>query len=185
MLALTIETITDLGVPGVLGSLLGATVGAAIAHLSAKSRGAEDYERAVDLIVRTDERRVASDILSAARSMAVRLNLGEVQGQWAALANEWQDRIAAPSRQLRDADLRARAHVGHYVTFLATLADRQYMNYVVLQAALDIETSLELWLRGDPVPPARLPDVDKIKELVWVENRLEIARLSEYLTQNH
>jgi len=47
-----VETITDLGVPALVGPI----VGAVIAHFTAKARGREEHERTVDLLVTRPQR---------------------------------------------------------------------------------------------------------------------------------
>ena len=70
-----VETITDLGVPG----LIGAVVGALISHLTAKARGREEHERTVNLLVTQDERRAAQAMLDSVREIKNAINAGEVR----------------------------------------------------------------------------------------------------------
>jgi hypothetical protein len=72
-----VETITDLGVP----TLIGAALGAVISHYAAKARGREEHERTVDLIVTQDERRTAQAMLDSVRQIKNAINAGRKSSQ--------------------------------------------------------------------------------------------------------
>jgi hypothetical protein len=84
MLATTVDTLRDLGVPGVVG----AVVGALIAHFTARARSREEHQRAISLQatqyqhalalqLRQDERGAAQATLEATRALRTRVNGGD------------------------------------------------------------------------------------------------------------
>jgi hypothetical protein len=100
-MSIELDTIRDLGVPAVVGSV----VGALIAHYSAKARGQEGHTRAKELLVVQDERRAARQALTAVRAIKNRINSGQ-RIAFGELHNEWADgvvgstplRLCQPSR---------------------------------------------------------------------------------------
>lgn len=68
MIVASLETISELGLP----TLVGAVLGVLIAHFSAQARGREEHERTVDLLVTQDERRAAQIALEGARDLGSR-----------------------------------------------------------------------------------------------------------------
>lgn len=156
-----LETLTDLGIPGLIGTV----VGAAISHYAARARGREEHERTVDLLVTQDERRTAQAMLDSVRVMKNALNAGEVRS-YGELHNQWSDQVLAPARVIRSEPLNERAQSGAYVIFLATLEREGFLTYPLLRGALDVEEWLEAWLRREEPPPAHLPTMAKIRELV-------------------
>jgi hypothetical protein len=96
--ATTTQTLVDLGAP----TLVGAVVGALIAHYTAKSRSREEHRRALDLLVVQDERRAAEAALEGARRVRLQANQGSDQ-RWGQIHNDWSDLVLTPSRLVRDA----------------------------------------------------------------------------------
>ena len=178
MLASWLTTVKDLGIPG----LLGAVVGAMIGHYTAKARGREEHERTLDLLVLQDERRAAQTALDAVRAIRVRLNSGD-EIRYGALHNEWSDTVLAPSRIVRNAEIGDRVQSLGYVIFLATLAPEEYVSYAVLRAALDVEEALEALLRRDPMPARHVPAMDEVRALVFDHGRVKFERFNDYLEQ--
>lgn len=60
-----VETIRDLGIP----TLVGAALGALIAHYTAKARGREEHEKSLERLRRNDERAHAREALAAVREI--------------------------------------------------------------------------------------------------------------------
>jgi hypothetical protein len=174
-----VETITDLGVPG----LVGAAVGALISHYAAKARGREEHERTVDLLVTQDERRTAQAMLDSVREIKNAINAGEVQS-YGLLHNQWSDQLLAAARVIRNEELNERAKAGLYVIFLATLGrDGEFLSYPLLRGALDMEEWLEAWLRREEPPVAHLPRMDEITALVRQGGRIDLEPLEEVLIE--
>lgn len=172
------ETLVELGIPG----FLGAAIGAVIAHYSAKARGREEHQRTIDLLVTQDERRTALAMLDAARELRVAhsthpIDLGD-------LHNQWSDRILAPSRIIRDQEIRARARAGLYMIALALLMKDDYTTYAVLRGFEDVEEWLEAWLIREDPPAAHLPPMEELGPLVRESGtgRVAMDRLTELLT---
>jgi hypothetical protein len=151
-----------------LPAVVGAVVGGLIAHFSARARGHEEHQRTLDLLVVQDERRAASAMLESIQQIVVEINSGTMPdaGQ---LHNRWSDQVLAPSRVIRDDELRERARAGAYAIFLATVADDQYTRYAILRGAVDVQEWLEAWLTRETPPKAHLPTSDEIADLVWDE----------------
>ena len=161
MLATIVDTLQDLGAPAVFGAIIGAL----IAHLTAKSRGREDHERAIELQSRQhqhalalqlsqDERRAAQRALEASRALRTRVN-GPGPLAYGDLHNEWQDSILPPSKLVRSEDLNARVVALGTMIFLAFLAPEPGAPYWISTAALDVEAWLEAWLvGGEPRAPS-------------------------------
>jgi hypothetical protein len=170
------STLADLGVPG----LIGAIAGALIAHFSARARGAEDHERELDRLVLQDERATAQGVLTAARTIRNRVNVGKVEN-YGLLHNEWSDNVLAPSRTIRDPELGNRARSGAYAIFLPTFAPDQHFTYAVVRGCMDVEEWVEAFLaRGEP-PPAHLPSSEEIGQLIRAEGRIDLNPLNELL----
>jgi hypothetical protein len=169
--------VRDLGLPTIIGAL----VGAGVTHFAAKARGQDEHARTIDLLVWRDERRTAVAMLDAVRDMRNRINAGEV-ASFGALHNEWSDRILGPARLIKSDEIAARATAGTYAIFVATLVRGEYVTYAVLRGALDVEDWLEAWLRREPAPPAHLPHMDEIQRLVRVDGgRISMDRLNDVL----
>jgi hypothetical protein len=178
VVATVVDTLRDLGVPAVAG----AVVGAAITHFAAKSRGREDHERTLDLLVTQDERRTAGEMLVAVRRMKNRLNEGKVIFL-GGLHNEWSDHVLAPSRLIRSDDLGSRARAGGSVIFNATRVprDAEYTDYAVLRAALDVEEWLEASLKREPPPTAHLPPDTEVQAMMLRDEKVTFEPLNEHL----
>lgn len=138
----------------------------------------------MDLLVTQDERRTAQAMLDAVREIKNEINAGEVTS-YGQLHNRWSDQVLAPARTIRSEELNARAQAGAYVIFLATLAPEDFISYPLLRGTLDIEEWLESWLRRDDPPPAHLPTMSKIRDLVrdTERGRIDIEPLNKLLTE--
>jgi hypothetical protein len=178
LLAAAVDVLQDLGIP----SVVGAAAGAIITHYAAKARGAEEHERTKDLLVLQDERRAAAQALEAARELRTGLNTGE-QGL-PAMHNEWQDRILAPARLVRDEEFMARARTGLYLVAMAIFAgDRDWTTYALIRATEDVEEWLEAWMRRDDLPPAaHVPPLDELRSLMASgPGQISFEPLNDYL----
>jgi hypothetical protein len=92
----------------------------------------------------------------------------ESPADYGRLHNEWSDRVLANTALIRDDELRERAEAAGYMIFLATLARQEYVTYAVLRGVLDVHEWLEHWLRREDPPPAHLPRMDEIRQLVGI-----------------
>jgi hypothetical protein len=171
-----VETIVELGVPGLIGTVIGAL----ISHYAAKARGLEEHERTVDLLVTQDERRTAQAMLDSVREIKNAINAGEVQN-YGLLHNRWSDQLLAPARIIRSDELNTRTKAGSYVIFLATLTRDGLNTYPLLRGVLDVEEWLEAWLRREDPPPAHLPKMEEIITLVRQGGRIDTDPLEKLL----
>lgn len=180
MLATTITTLRDLGIPAIVGAI----VGALIAHYAAKARGREDHERTLDLLVHQDERRAAVAMLDACRDIRNSVNAGAVVA-YGQLHNDWQDRVFAPSRQIRSDELEQRVRsFGSVIFFAFHGGDGAGIgSYPVIRGALDVEEWLERWLRREDPPPAHLPRGPELNALVLKNGRFSFDALNELLAE--
>jgi hypothetical protein len=179
VIATTVETVRDLGVP----TIVGAIAGALIAHFTAKARGREEHERTLELLVTQDERRAAQAALDAVREIGKRLQVTDAIS-YGDLHNEWSDRVLGPARLIRSDALDERARAAAYVIFLATLTGED-ASYAVLRGALDVEEWAESWLRRESPPPAHLPPMEEIRALVRdrQRGRVSLDSLNELLAK--
>jgi hypothetical protein len=170
-----LTTLKDLGVPG----LIGAVVGAFIGHFTAKARGREENERTRQRMLLQDERRAALDMLAALREMRSRLQ-GDFDA-WGVFLNEYQDRVVAPARLVRSAELDRRVTAGASALFYAMLAHGAYMNYAAGRACGDAEDWIEAWLRDESPPDAVLPTSEEMNEIIVKDGTLDVQRLVTWL----
>lgn len=175
--ASVVTTLVDLGVPTVIGAMIGAY----LTHVAAKARGREEHQRTLELLVFQDERRAAQAALDAVRDMRNRINAGEVADKLGSFHNEWADRVLAPTRQIRSDDLNRRVSAFGTVIFLSMLARDEYTSYALLRGALDIEEWLEPWLRREEPLPPHLPPSDEIRAMTREGNRFTFDALDKHL----
>ena len=158
-----LDTVRELGVPALIGVLLGALV----ADWLARRRDKEAHKRAVELMRKSDERQAAKDALRGAREIRLIANHSGEQTDWGPLHNQWTDTVADPARLVASNDLDRRAQSGAYVLMLAVFAPSdQAVSYAVIRGALDVEEWAEAFLRGDDsLPDAHLPPREEIQKL--------------------
>lgn len=184
-LANVVHTLRDLGVP----TLVGASLGGAISHYSAKARGREEQAHTRELLVLQDERRAAQTTLTAARDIRNRLNVGAASPS-GDLHNEWSDRINAPTRQIRSDELDRRVSAMGWTIMLGMLVNPdadEFVSYPLLRATLDVEEWLQAWLRDEEPPAAHLPPVDKIRKLTHqpATGGITFEPLNEWLQERY
>jgi hypothetical protein len=175
-----VTVLRDLGLPTVIGALLGAVV----THFAARARGREEQARADERMVLQDERRAAQNALDGARDLRNRVNAGDAGGSYGLLHNDWQDHVFAPTRLIRDKEIDSRVRSLGLVIFHSAIAtEGEHVTYAIVRAASDVEEALEAWLRREPFPLRHVPPMDEIRELVIRENRIVFGPLNEYLAQ--
>lgn len=165
MLAAAVETIRDLGTP----SVIGAVVGALIAHYTAKARSREEHERSLEVLRRRDERAEAREVLTALREIhdgiAGVSSLEALGKEFEALRKDWWDRVHVPARLVISDVLYGRVCAASYVFFLASIAREVPVPYALYISISDVETALVAWLRDEAAPEARLPSETEIQQM--------------------
>lgn len=177
----TIDTIRDLGVPGVLGTIAGAL----IAHLAAKARSREEHKRTLELLVLQDERRAAQAALDASRELMSLVPASDAPPGSAGYENlyrQWKDRVERSADLIRSEELVGRkSATGLLLFFAANAKEGDYVHDAVCVGLRDVETWLSHWLRNEEPPPPALPSTQKMTELTDPSGRLSFARLQERL----
>jgi hypothetical protein len=98
--------------------------------------------------------------------------------------NEWNDRVRAPTRLLRSADLDARINAAGYILYLAFSNPDQYVTFAVVAAIEDVERWLEDWLNQAAPRQACVPQMEQIRQLVHpTAGQVEIVPLNDRIQQ--
>jgi hypothetical protein len=174
----TVADLKDLGVP----SIVGAIVGALIAHFAARARSKEEHQRSLEMLTLQDERGEAREALDATRELRTAVNADQAVS-FGLLHNDWQDGIYPRARRIRSDDLKERVLALSTVLTTGLLTqDGHAAPYVVVVAAEDVETWLEAFIRREmPAPPARLPHGEHLFAMTRVGNRITLDNVRDHL----
>jgi hypothetical protein len=173
----TIKDLRDLGIPTILGALLGAGIGA---WAQAKGRNIE-HDRALDLLVLQDERESADQIDRALRDLEVRIAQGGTD--FGSMHNDWQDNALDPTSRLREGEIRRRVSLVGFMLFYSMHGSSGLWSYPTQGAIEDARAALRAFLRREPIPPPQFPDYDTLKGLVTRGGRIDPDPLNAWFAK--
>lgn len=180
-----VTTLRDLGIPTIVGAVLGAAIGA-----WAQKRGRDlEHERSLDMLVLQWQRSAAEAADVGLRQLARRLKEGEAPGL---LYNDWQDSTLGPAIRVGDPEITRRASVIGWMLLHASFAKQGIWQFAVLSAIEDGEAAIAAFLRRQEIPSAHCPPMEELQRLIagsepdrfpaFVELNLAIAERSGEVT---
>lgn len=167
-------TLRDLGVPTIIGAVVGA-----ILNALAQARGrTQEHERTLDMLVLQWERAAADAADDALRDLRRRVLDSENPGL---VHNTWQDQVLPRAARVGDAEIMRRVGVVGWVLFLATHPGQgAHWTYAAADSIEDAQAALAAFLKRRDAPPARFPTVEELRALVTGPGG-SLARLNEHL----
>jgi hypothetical protein len=175
-----VDTLRDLGVPTIIGAVLGAAINAV-----AQARGrVAAHGQALDLLVAQTERDAALTADEGLRRLEVAVQTGQ-RGP-GLLHNDWQDDVLQPARRITNPEAYRRVlQVSNVLIPVIMSAEGENWQYPASRAIDDARDALEAILKRREIPASRFPDKEKLSGLMGPPGRAGLFdALNEWLASN-
>jgi hypothetical protein len=159
------DVLTDLGVPGVLGTLLGSS----LTYVFGRRLLNDQAERDQKLLASQVERGAADRVETALHVLfaAAQDTSTDDPPHWSGVHNQWQDTVLRPAARIRQPEIQDRIEAVGQAIFTAVQFPDQGLAYGVLHSIESATAGLRAFLAFEPLPPAFFPTREVLRQMLW------------------
>jgi hypothetical protein len=160
-----VSAIRDLGVPGLAGTALGASLSYVFGRRLLDDQADRDQKRLAAQVERDAADRVETalhQLFAAAQTAS-----SDQPPRWGQVHNQWQDTVLRPASRIRDRELQDRIEAVGQAIFTTVQFPDAGLSYGVLHSIENATAGLRAFLAFEPLPPAFFPTRESLRRMLW------------------